>query len=230
MTKLTVLSRYADNDGNTIEYSKTIDKNISIDFKGKNNRVMVADGARISKLIVTFDCDNGTLVIGSNTKVGGFMMSIRVGQDSTVIIGDNVSTTNTCVVSAVEGSKVTFGNDVMIATNNQFRADDGHPIFDVHTGKRVNPAGDISIGNHVWFAVNASALGGSKVGDGSVIGFGSLVTGEIPNNCIAAGSPARVIRKDIAWERPHLSLVKPYYKPDSSTVETSDEFWNVTEA
>lgn len=35
----------------------------------------------------------------------------------------------------------------------------------------------------------------------SIIGAGSLVKSKIPNNCIAVGVPAQVIRKDIAWSR-----------------------------
>ena len=61
-----------------------------------------------------------------------------------------------------------------------------------------------------------------------MIGYGSIVTRNVPNNCIAAGVPATVIRRDIAWERPHLSMTKPYYKPDASTVSRSP-YWNLTE-
>jgi tetrahydrodipicolinate N-succinyltransferase len=107
------------------------------------------------------------------------------------------------------------------------RADDGHPIFDVRTGLRVNPSRSITIGDHVWLGRFATVLGGVSIGEGTVIGYGSVVTRNIPNNCVAAGSPARVVRRDIAWERPHLSLVRPYYKPDASTIKRST-YWNLT--
>jgi acetyltransferase-like isoleucine patch superfamily enzyme len=205
-----------------------IEGDIAVTFLGSNNRIIATDGTRVRKLRVAFDCDNGTLVLGANTTVGPLSMNIRIGQDGTVRVGDNVSTTDICIISAVEGSTVSFGNDVMIASGNQFRADDGHPIFDVRTEKRVNPAKDIIIGNHVWMAAGACALGGAQVGDGSVIGFRSLVSGRIPNNVVAVGSPARVVRRNIAWERPHLSLKKPYYKPDASAI-TKSGYWNMTE-
>jgi acetyltransferase-like isoleucine patch superfamily enzyme len=70
-------------------------------------------------------------------------------------------------------------------------------------------------------------LGGSSIGDGSVVGLGSIVKGSFPNNCILAGSPAKTVRRDIAWERPHLTLNKPFYKPDASCVKKSD-YWNKT--
>ncbi|MGP5599208.1 acyltransferase [Glutamicibacter arilaitensis] len=228
MRKLTQLSDFSDDIGNIVESPTTFSKNISITIRGRNNKIIVDPKAKIQKLIAVFDCDNGTLEIGSNSKQG-FSMSIRVGEDARVVIGNDVTTTSMCVVSAVEGATVSFGNDVMIASGNQFRSDDGHPIFDIATGKRINPAQDIVIGDHVWFGAQSVALSGARVGSGSVIGFRSIVTKAIPNNCVAVGSPAKVVRRDIAWERPHLSFVAPPYKPDSSYVETHDEYWNLTE-
>lgn len=227
MRKLTKLADYADEDGNVVESPSVFDKKVSITLRGKNNRIVVDPNARIKQLTVVFDCDNGLLTIGPNAR-HGFSMSIRIGQDSRVIVGADVTTTTLCTISAVEGTTVEFGNDVMLASQNQVRADDGHPIFDVTTGTRINPAKDIHIGSHVWMGAQSVALGGANVGDGSVIGFGSIVTGVILNNCIAVGSPARTIRQDIAWERPHLSFVAPPYKPDSSTVEISEDYWAMT--
>jgi acetyltransferase-like isoleucine patch superfamily enzyme len=227
MRRLTTLEPYSDEDGNEIVSSGTYDKNIGVIFRGRNNRLVIADGCKIDKLQATFDCDNGTLTFGHNARVKGGIWGIRVGQDSTVCIGDDVSSTGLCVVSAVEGTTVQIGDDVMIASQNQIRADDGHPIFDIHTGKRVNVSTSITIGDHVWLGLGATVLAGGQIGDGSVIGFGSVVTSRIPNNCIAVGTPARVVRRDIAWERPHLSFREPFYKPDASTVQKS-RYWNPT--
>lgn len=228
MVQLKALSSYSDDNGNVIEFSGNIQSGVTVTFTGKNNRIVAPEGVRIARLAVQFDCDNGVLVLGANTKVGGIQASIRIGQDSTVKFGDNINMTGICVITALEGTTVSFGDDVMIATDNQFRGDDAHAIFDISTGKRVNVSRDVIIGNHVWFANSAVALAGAHVGDGSVVGFRSLVTGKIPNNCIAVGSPAKVIRRNIAWERPHLSLVPPFYKPDASTVAKSP-YWNLTE-
>src|SRR5699024_10986885 len=130
----------------------------------------------------------------------------------------------------VEGTKIHIGNDVMFASDNELRADDGHPIFDVRTGARVNVSSSITIGNHVWLARRAVLLGGAAVGDGSVVGYGAVVTRQFANNVVVAGVPAREVRRDVAWERPHLSLTPPFYKPDASTVTRSEEFWNLTAA
>lgn len=227
MKKLTKLSDYSDDLGNRIDSPTVFDRNVAVTIRGKNNRISIDPRAKIKRLFVVFDCDNGSLVIGPNAR-HGFAMNIRVGQDSSVIIGADVTSTTTCTISAVEGATVKLGNDVMLASENELRADDGHPIFDLASGKRVNPVKNITIGNHVWFGRQAVALGGADVADGSVIGFRGLVTGRVPNNCIAVGSPVRVVRRNIAWERPHLSFVSPPYKPDVTSVTKSEDYWNET--
>lgn len=222
------ISRYTDKRGNTIVWDGSTIPNTNITFTGCNNTLRVAPGVRLGRLSAQFDCDNGTLELGSSSGVPAFAATIRVGQDSKVIIGKNVSTTGSVGISATEGTTVQLGDDCMIAMGIQLRADDGHPIFDVISGNRVNISSDIIIGSHVWLSTNSTILGGVKIGDGAVIGFGSIVTKNVPNNSIAVGNPARVVRRDIAWERPHLSLVKPYYKPDASTVKRSPS-WNTTQ-
>ena len=53
----------------------------------------------------------------------------------------------------------------------------------------------INIGNDCWIGANVSVLAGVTIGDGCVIATGSVVTKDIPANCIAAGIPAVVKRK-----------------------------------
>lgn len=227
MQRITTLSPYEDANGNTINFTGSIAMGIEVNFRGANNRLVVAPNAKLGKLVVHFDCDNGAVTIGGNKGAPELSLNIRVGQDASVTVGDNVSTTTYCLISAVEGTSVEIGDDVMIASENQIRADDAHPIFDVTTGERVNPSRSIKIGAHVWLGHSAIVLGGSEIGKGSILGIGSILKGKIPNNCIAAGAPAKIVRRNVAWERPHLSKTKPYYKPDSSTVEKS-RFWDLT--
>lgn len=229
MIELTALRDYKDEHGNTITSATEFTTNITVKFRGQNNRVLVDPEANIGRLDLVFDCDNGTLIIGPSQKKGS-NFNIRVGEDATVRIGRDVTTTGRCLISAVEGVTVSLGDDVMIASGNQIRADDGHAIFDVKSGKRVNPAKDITVGNHVWIGAQAALLAGAKIGDGSVIGFGNLVNRKIPNNVIAVGDPAKVVRKNIAWERPHLSFHKPPYKPDASAITKTEEYWNYTDS
>lgn len=226
---VTALAPYTDDRGNSIVIDGTVDTPVHVDFQGSNNKVVVEAPLRLGKLRIVFNCDNGVVELHRSQGVAAFSATIRVGQDSTVIVGRNVSAVGAVLISAVEGTTVKIGNDVMFASENEVRADDAHPIFDVRTDKRVNVSQSVTIGDHVWLARGAAVLPGAVIGDGSVIGFRSVVTRKIPNNCVAAGVPAKVIRKDVAWERPHLSLIKPFYKPDASTVKKS-KYWHLTDS
>jgi len=218
------LANYQDENNNSIVYEGKGVENVLVHFFGENNTLKVHPEARISGTTIRFDCDNGVCIIGKNS----FKGVIRVGQGCLVNIDDNVTCTDKCYVSTAEESKVSIGYDCMIASGNEIRADDAHPIFDIETGQRVNPSKSIVIGEHVWIGAKATILSGSSIGNGSVIGYGSILKGNIPNNCIATGIPAKVIKKNIAWERPHLNLAKPYLKPNASSIIKSN-YWNATE-
>ncbi len=77
----------------------------------------------------------------------------------------------------------------MLAGNHRF-ADPGRPIHE--QGLELAP---IHIGNDVWIAAGARIMAGVSIGEGCVVGAGSVVTKDIPPHSIAAGVPARVIRK-----------------------------------
>ena len=55
--------------------------------------------------------------------------------------------------------------------------------------------GPTVVGDNVWCGANVVITSGVTVGERCVIGANSVVTGELPDNCVAAGVPARVIKK-----------------------------------
>lgn len=226
MITLRELRAYSDNSGNEVFWTGEPQAIGQIRFGGRDNRLVVSNETNFEALDIRFDCDGGLVQLGPN-RIGVFSANIRVGQDSSVVIGADVTTTRTCTITAAERTSVTIGDDVMLSSENDIRTDDGHPIFDVSTGIRINPSKSIRVGNHVWLAKRAVLLGGADVGDGSIVGFGSLVAGPIPNNCVAVGSPARVVRKNVAWERPHLTQNKPYLKPNADSIQKS-AYWALT--
>ena len=59
---------------------------------------------------------------------------------------------------------------------------------------RSSTQGPIRVGDDVWFGVGAIVLSGVTIGDGAVIGAGAVVTSDVPENAVAVGVPARVIR------------------------------------
>jgi acetyltransferase-like isoleucine patch superfamily enzyme len=201
------LEPYKDGSGNEIVYDgDRVAHRIEVEFDGRNNKLVVAPNAEVTKLRVIFRGNDGVIEIGGTgiTRTG-LRFTLRVGHGSRIEIGENVGCQDRVFVSASEGADVTIGCDTMFATGVELRADDAHAIYSVRSGERLNPSRSIHVGEHVWIAKHALVMGGVTVGDGSVIGFRSIVTSDVPNNCVAVGAPARVVRRDIAWERPAVA-------------------------
>lgn len=66
-------------------------------------------------------------------------------------------------------------------------------VFVNKYGDFVPSHGKIKIGNNVWFGENVTVLKGTEIGDNVIIGANSIVTRNIPSDCVAVGTPARVI-------------------------------------
>ena len=126
---------------------------------------------------------------------------------SNITIGNEFTVESGYTFHALKYSAIQIGNDCMFSYNVILRTNDGHSIFNIETGQNINSTEEIcrkriiTIGNHVWLSTNAIILYNTKIADGSIIGAASLVKGNIPNNCIAAGIPVRIIRKNISWCR-----------------------------
>lgn len=107
-------------------------------------------------------------------------------------IGENFYANHNCVI--LDGAKVTFGNNVFIAPNCGFYTA-GHPIEVDKRNEGIEYAKPITIHDNVWIGGNVVVLPGVTIGRNSVIGAGSIVTKDIPENVIAVGNPCKVLRK-----------------------------------
>lgn len=113
-------------------------------------------------------------------------------ETSEICIGDNVSLNN--AFSVIAFSKVTIENNVLIGVNCSVIDNDGHNLaFDKRNSGDPKTA-SVHIHENVFLGSNVSVLKGVTIGKNSIIGNGSVVSRSIPDNVIAAGNPARVIR------------------------------------
>ena len=62
-------------------------------------------------------------------------------------------------------------------------------------GEIVGEAGETIIGDNVFIGMNSIVLMGAHIGNNVIVGAGSVVSGSIPDNCVIAGNPARIMRK-----------------------------------
>lgn len=105
-------------------------------------------------------------------------------------------------LTVLDDGPITIGDHVMVGPNVSFLAS-AHPLLwqereaitypDGHVGMSEY-APPIHVGNHVWIAAGCILCGGVTIGDGAVIGAGSVVTKDIPAGYLAFGNPCRPIR------------------------------------
>lgn len=110
------------------------------------------------------------------------------------------------------GSNVMFGPRVMIqAGRHDYSATDG--LMNRQPELPSELVAGVTIGDDVWIAANVTLIDGARVGDGSVVAAGAVVTGDIPPNSIAAGIPARVIRARMPvaeWKEYRRSVLRKH--------------------
>lgn len=107
-------------------------------------------------------------------------------------VGDNICINYNCTI--LDSANVIFGDNVFVAPNCGFYTV-GHPLDVEQRNKGLEYAFPIVIGDNVWIGAQVCVLPGVTIGDNSVIGAGSVVTGNIPSGVIAFGNHCRVIRQ-----------------------------------
>ncbi len=108
-----------------------------------------------------------------------------------IIAGEDVYLNFNCVILDV--MKVTIGRNVMLGPSVQLYTAT-HPMNWEERAAGAEFAKPIFIGSHVWIGGGAIVCPGVTIGDKSVIGAGSVVTKNIPENVFAAGNPCRVLK------------------------------------
>ncbi|MGE5466078.1 MAG: acyltransferase [Ignavibacteria bacterium] len=117
------------------------------------------------------------------------------GPTSRILIGSSVGMNGTSIVS--RSATISIGPGTMIAPNVAIMDSPMHRIWPPE--ERMDYSGneadkDVKIGMNVWIGTGCLLLPGAEIGDGSVVGARSVVTGSFPKNCLVAGVPARIIR------------------------------------
>ena len=142
--------------------------------------------------------DNLHCRIGSQCRLmgGHYLLEDGGGQ---LEIG-NGSTIMTPMMTVLEGGSIRCGNDCLIAYGTDIRNSDAHSILDATTRERLNPATNVSIGDHVWIGNGAQILKGVTIGARAIIAARSVVTKDVAAGTLVAGLPARVLRESIDWD------------------------------
>jgi len=109
--------------------------------------------------------------------------------------GNNFSSNQNVIFNADHGGRLTFGENCLVGPMSIFRTSNHKfDTLSIPINLQGHDSGDISIGNDVWIGSHVVVLPGVKIGNSVVIGAHSVVTKDIPDNAVAIGAPAIVIR------------------------------------
>ena len=127
-----------------------------------------------------------------------------------ISFGEDVFVGPRAFISA-DGVAVPIGDDTVIGPDffllaGDHRFDSPGVLYREHHGSGLNAP--VSIGCNVWIGARVLVLKGVRIGDGSVIGAGAIVTGDIPELSVATGAPARVVRERFTGHARDVHLKK----------------------
>lgn len=109
-----------------------------------------------------------------------------------IFVGDRFWANVNLVI--IDCARVTIGNNVFIGPNVGIYTA-GHAEDPAVRAAGYEYASPIAIGDNVWIGGHVCILPGVTIGNNTIIGAGSVVTHDIPEDCVAVGNPCRVRRK-----------------------------------
>lgn len=157
----------------------------------------------------------------------------RLAIAGTVTVGKHTYGNPSVRVFEHDETKLSIGSYTSIAHEVQFLLGGNHPTDRVTTfplrirlglegaGSDGYPtsSGNISVGSDVWIGAQTLVLAGVNIGDGAVIGAGSLVSRDVPPYSVCVGRPARLVRYRIPKELIGPMLDIKWWEWDDSTVK-----------
>ncbi|WP_144426281.1 acyltransferase [Methylobacterium sp. ARG-1] len=192
--------RLLNNGNNKIQIAQdfldTSDGTITIN--GDGSHVLIGDGANAFERMSLTCGPSSTVHIGHGVRLAS--VQIYVCPHSKLLIGHHSAFANEGQIFVHETKPITIGHNCLISEGVNFWVSDAHSIIDLESGRRINPSRPIHVGHRVWLGRNVSVFKGAHIGDGSIVGAQSIVSGVIPANALAYGSPARVVRENVSWD------------------------------
>ena len=119
-----------------------------------------------------------------------------LGPEAAIVLEQGVELSGVSI--AARSQTIRIGAHTMIAPGCVLVDSDFHapwPPERRHVDPGYERDAGIDIGDHVWIGMHCCILKGVRIGRGSIVAAGSVVTRDLPENCLAAGVPARVVRE-----------------------------------
>lgn len=182
---------------------KSFIEKLDAHISGNNNAVVFEDNSTLNNIKIFIAGSNNRITISQNCTIKTVILWIE-DNNCEIFVGENTTIESADLSVSEDNSKILIGNDCMLSSKIKIMTGDSHSIIDTNSNKRINYAKNVIIGDHVWIGAEVIILKGSELGDNCIIGTRSLVTKSFESGKLLAGSPARIIKNDINWDRQRI--------------------------
>jgi acetyltransferase-like isoleucine patch superfamily enzyme len=178
-------------------------RGLRVDVRGDDNTIVFGAGAWLIGVGIVIRGNGNRITVGSGVEYNGPGDLWAEDDNGELRLGDGCTFEPGGTLAVLEGQDLSLGKDCMVAADVEIRTGDSHPILEQAPEiSRINQGSPVRIGDHVWLGKRVVVLKGVELASGVVVGVGSIVTkSELENDVILAGSPARVVRRQVRWER-----------------------------
>lgn len=171
----------------------------------KLNGIRYGKNLNLFGIPVIFKKKGSQLTIGNNCTIKSSFLSNLIGlsqrsiivtrtEEAKINIGNNVGMSGVTIYAR---KGITIGDNTLIGGNVKILDNDFHPLeVEARNNdyKDMIKAKEVVIGKNCFIGCNVLILKGSRLGDGCVVGAGSVVSGKFEDNVVVAGNPARMIK------------------------------------
>lgn len=175
----------------------------SVIYKGSTEKLEIMRRAHVKTFRGSKPQD---IVIGDDFRFfGGYLISQNGGK---ITIGTHTKIGFDCRVGAAKS--ISIGDYVIFADNITVMDNNNHPVNPLDRaivyrsdhkselrGWKYSDSKPIVIGNNVWVGSNVRINKGVTIGEGAVIAANTVVTKDVPANCICAGNPGKIVKTEI---------------------------------
>jgi len=173
-----------------------------------HKNLKIGKGVKFDKTPNIYIKNNGKIEIGEKATINSNNYGYHINMhnkvklmadrpDAIIKIGASSRIHGSCIHAF---KRIEIGRNCLIAANCQIIDGSGHDVSFPDVENRINTRGEareVIVEDNVWIGANCIILPGVRIGNGSIIAAGSVVTHDIPAMCVAGGNPAKVIRNFI---------------------------------
>lgn len=170
-----------------------------------NSKVHLKGNVKLNGKPILDVKNGGKVIFGNNVYLNSNNRSYHVNMyvgvkimadrpNAIIEIGDNTRIHGTCIHAY---KRISIGANCLIAANTQIFDGNGHDLSFEDVDNRINTKGDakdICIEDSVWIGANVIILPGVRIGKGSIVAAGSVVTKDVAEMSVVGGNPAVLIK------------------------------------